>query len=306
GSAYVAGFRQGLQQGYDLVLTMDCDFSHHPRYLPQILACARDHDLVIGSRYVSGGSIPQWGPARRALSRWGNRYTEAMLGLGVTDATSGFRAYRAPVLRRIDLQTVSAEGYAFQVEMAHRVVRAGGRVAEVPIEFLERVRGSSKMSARIVVEALILVTWWGLGDRVRGLRPGVPIAHPDEQVVRRLYAARADGRLDDVERLLAGDVEWHQPGPPSAWTGELKGAAAVVAMMSQAAGASGGTLRIALHDVVANGDHTVALADWTAERDGRALAGREVAVFHLQDGAVTSASVFGDPPSAFEGLWAGS
>jgi dolichol-phosphate mannosyltransferase len=120
----------------------------------------------LGSRYVPGGAIPAWPLHRRLLSRWGNRYAGAVLGLDVRDATGGFRAYRATALEAIDLSRVRAEGYGFQIEMTHRLARADGKIVEVPIQFVDRVRGTSKMSSRIVVEALLLVTWWGLRDRV--------------------------------------------------------------------------------------------------------------------------------------------
>ena len=146
---------------------MDSDLSHDPAALPTLLErVERGADLVIGSRYVPGGSIPDWSWHRRALSRWGNRYAAAVLGIDVRDATSGYRAYASSVLAEIDFQTVRADGYGFQVEMAHRVFGVGGSIEEVPIQFIDRVRGTSKMSSRIVVEALVLVTWWGVRDRV--------------------------------------------------------------------------------------------------------------------------------------------
>jgi dolichol-phosphate mannosyltransferase len=171
GSAYRAGFRHGLAEGYDVLVEIDADGSHDPAALPALLA-AIEHgaDLAIGSRYVPGGAIPDWPPMRRFISLAGNRYVELMLRLRVRDATAGFRAYRADVLRRIDLPAVRADGYGFQVEMAYRVARLGGRIVEVPITFTDRVEGDSKMSGRIVVEALVLVTLWGIRDRLRFLR----------------------------------------------------------------------------------------------------------------------------------------
>jgi len=166
GSAYRDGFAKGLAQGYDVLVEMDADLSHDPAALPALLgAIAHGADLVIGSRYVPGGAIPHWTWRRRALSRWGNRYAAGVLGLAVNDATSGYRAYRSDMLRRLDLDTIRADGYGFQIEMAYEIVRRGGRVVEVPISFTDRVRGSSKMSGRIVVEALGLVTWWAVRDR---------------------------------------------------------------------------------------------------------------------------------------------
>ncbi len=171
GSAYRAGFREGLERGYEVLVEMDSDLSHDPAALPTLLAAVEDGaDLVIGSRYIPGGSIPRWTVGRRALSRWGNRYAAFMLGLAVHDATSGFRAYRASALAGIDLDRVRADGYGFQIEMAYLVARGGGEVVERPIEFRDRTRGVSKMSTRIVVEALALVTWWGVVGRL-GRRP---------------------------------------------------------------------------------------------------------------------------------------
>ena len=172
GSAYRAGFAHGLAAGADVLVEMDADLQHDPAALPSLLrpALAGEADLVIGSRYVPGGSIPDWPFHRRALSRWGNRYAAAMLGLDVADTTAGFRAYRAEMVRKLELETVSTDGYGFQIDMTYRVTRAGGRIIEVPIAFTERVRGKSKMSGRIIVEALVAVTWWGIRDRVRGRR----------------------------------------------------------------------------------------------------------------------------------------
>jgi dolichol-phosphate mannosyltransferase len=174
GSAYRAGFTLGLGQGYDALIEMDSDLSHDPASLPALLnAVDSGADLAIGSRYVPGGAIPDWPKHREYLSRSGSLYARIMLGLQVRDATSGFRCYAGPMLSRIDLDAISADGYGFQIEMAYAVARRGGRVVEVPISFTDRVRGTSKMSGRIVVEALVLVTWWALRDRV--LRRGGPV-----------------------------------------------------------------------------------------------------------------------------------
>ncbi len=166
GAAYRAGFAEGLARGYDVLVEMDADLSHDPGDVIRLVAALEDSDLAVGSRYVAGGSIPRWTWWRRSLSKWGNRYAGAMLGLTVRDATSGFRAYRTTALCGIDLGMVRADGYGFQIEMVYRVARAGGRVVEVPIRFADRSKGESKMSARIIVEALALVTWWGLRDRL--------------------------------------------------------------------------------------------------------------------------------------------
>ena len=150
-----------------MLMEMDSDFSHDPADIPRLLKGVEDGaDLVIGSRYVPGGEIPHWPWHRRALSKYANRYSGAMLRLGVRDLTAGYRAYRGEMLDRIDLDAVRAEGYGFQVEMTYFVAQLGGRIVEVPIKFVDRVRGTSKMSSTIVVEAMALVTWWGIRDRV--------------------------------------------------------------------------------------------------------------------------------------------
>ena len=176
GTAYRDAFLHGLRRGYQVLVEMDADLSHDPAALPELLAAIdAGADLVVGSRYVPGGSVPRWSPFRRALSRWGNGYARWMLALPLADATSGYRAYRAGVLAPLDLSSVRADGYAFQIEMAYRVARAGGTIVEVPIAFADRTRGDSKMSARIIAEALRLVTWWGLRDLAAGRRGPQPV-----------------------------------------------------------------------------------------------------------------------------------
>jgi dolichol-phosphate mannosyltransferase len=171
GSAYRAGFAWGLAHGYEACVEMDADFSHDPGALPELLApLGRGYELVIGSRYVPGGSIPNWTWHRHLLSWGGNRYASVVLGLGVADSTAGFRVYAASLLRRLDLERIRAEGYGFQIEMTYRSKQAGAEVTEVPIRFVDRVAGESKMSSAIVVEALGLVTWWGLCRLVGGGR----------------------------------------------------------------------------------------------------------------------------------------
>lgn len=171
GSAYRDGFRHGLTLGFDVLVEMDSDLSHDPDALPSLLAAVENGaSLGLGSRYIPGGSIPDWSWHRRALSRWGNRYASRVLGMDIADGTSGYRAYAAPALAKIDFHTVRADGYGFQIEMAYRVLRSGGSITEVPISFIDRVRGESKMSSRIVVEALVLVTAWGIRDRVLRFR----------------------------------------------------------------------------------------------------------------------------------------
>ncbi len=166
GTAYRAGFTVGVERGYDRLVQIDADLSHDPAVLPSLLdEVERGADLAVGSRYVPGGSIPHWPWLRRALSRYGNRYAAFVLGTGVADATSGYRAYRADILKAIDFASTRAKGYGFQIETAYRVWRWGGRIVEVPITFTDRVRGHSKMTWRIGAEELTLVTWWGVRDR---------------------------------------------------------------------------------------------------------------------------------------------
>lgn len=174
GSAYRAGFRWGIDNGYEALVEMDSDLSHDPAALPAMLSVLESSEagLVVGSRYIPGGVIPDWSWHRKALSKWGNRYAGLVLGLPVRDATSGFRAYRADVVAKLDLDTIRADGYGFQIEMAYVVRRLGYDVVEHPISFRDRVRGTSKMSSSIVVEALWMVTWWALRDRVLARLPG--------------------------------------------------------------------------------------------------------------------------------------
>jgi glycosyltransferase involved in cell wall biosynthesis len=170
GAAYRAGFRHAIDQGADVCVQIDADQSHDPADLPALVAIVEHGvDLAIGSRYVPGGLTENWPAGRRWLSRWGNRYAAGVLGLAVNDATAGYRAYRSSALERMDFETVGAEGYGFQVEMTHRLVRAGGRIVEYPITFRERRLGESKMSQGIVREALVLVARLWLEDR-RGRR----------------------------------------------------------------------------------------------------------------------------------------
>ena len=171
GAAYRAGHAIGIARGYDVMVQIDADLSHQPEQLPSLLeAIDRGADLALGSRYVEGGTIPQWAVYRLALSRWGCMYAGWALHLGVSDSTAGYRAYRASALRAMQFETTRANGYTFQIEMTYRLVKAGGRITEVPITFTDRERGTSKMSSRIVVEAMALVTVWGARDRLRRLR----------------------------------------------------------------------------------------------------------------------------------------
>jgi dolichol-phosphate mannosyltransferase len=153
GPAYVAGFREALDGGAQLIAQMDADFSHDPHDLPRLLDAAEDADLVLGSRYVQGGGVTDWGVGRRAVSRWGSAYARAALGIGVQDLTGGFKVFRRAVLESIDLESLASLGYAFQVETTFRAVKAGFRVVEVPIVFQDRRVGESKMTGAIVLEA---------------------------------------------------------------------------------------------------------------------------------------------------------
>jgi dolichol-phosphate mannosyltransferase len=168
GPAYLDAFRRALDGGADLVLQMDADFSHDPAYVPRLLEATRNADLVLGSRYVPGGGVSDWGPLRRMISRGGSAYARAALGLEIRDLTGGFKCWRRSALESIDLESVTSRGYAFQVEMTYRAIRAGLRVAEVPIVFRDRRGGSSKMGGAIVAEAV-----W----RVPALRFSVQTAH---------------------------------------------------------------------------------------------------------------------------------
>ena len=157
GPAYIAGFRRALAEGGELVVTMDCDFSHDPADVPRLVDAAERADLVLGSRYVAGGGIRNWGPVRRAISRSGSLYAQALLRIGVRDLTGGFKCYRREVLEAIDVDAIGTRGYAFQIETTYRAVRAGFRVAEVPITFTDRETGGSKMTGGIVLEAIVSV-----------------------------------------------------------------------------------------------------------------------------------------------------
>jgi dolichol-phosphate mannosyltransferase len=162
GTAYVAGFKWALDRrsgrDYQFLFEMDCDFSHDPKYLPLMLARARDGaDLVLGSRYVDGGGTVNWGPMRKMISRGGSLYARTILGIGVRDVTGGFKCFRRATLEKLDLDTVSAQGYGFQIEMTYRTIKHGMRVEEIPIVFVDRRVGQSKMSKKIFLEALTLV-----------------------------------------------------------------------------------------------------------------------------------------------------
>ncbi len=200
GRAYLAGFERALKGGADLVLEMDADFSHDPDDIPRLIAAAAEADLVLGSRYVAGGGVADWGLARRVLSRGGTVYARAVLGVPVRDLTGGFKCFRAEVLSSLDLTGVHANGYAFQIELTYRVLRAGFRVREVPIVFRERQAGASKMNARIALEAV----WKVPALRLRRRRGATTRAGP----------GAVGGRTERVEKRaegLSGPAEGEAP-----------------------------------------------------------------------------------------------
>ena len=170
GAAYIHGFREALAAGYDVIGEMDADGSHQPEQLPSLIAALSDADLVIGSRWVPGGSIVNWPKRREWLSRGGNLYVRLLLGIDVKDATAGFRLFKRHTLEAIDLDEVRSTGYVFQTDMVTRTLRNGLVVREVPIEFIERERGDSKMSGAVAAESLRRITSWGLRERGRQLR----------------------------------------------------------------------------------------------------------------------------------------
>jgi glycosyltransferase involved in cell wall biosynthesis len=184
GAAYVAAFHWGLERGYDVLVEMDADGSHTPEELPRLLSALHEADVVLGSRWMPGGEVRNWPKSRLALSRGGNAYVRMALSMPLSDATGGFRAYRAPVLRSLALDAVSSQGYCFQVDLVWQAWRQGRRIVEVPITFVERELGQSKMSRDIVAEALWRVTWWGLRSRrgrASSIRYPAPAAIPTSE-----------------------------------------------------------------------------------------------------------------------------
>lgn len=189
GAAYIAGFRWVLARGYDVVVEMDADGSHQPEELPPLLDASRHADVVVGSRWVTEGRVVNWPPMRALLSWGANTYIRFALGIPLRDATGGFRAYRSDTLGNISLDDVQSRGYCFQVDVAVRALRRGSRVVEVPITFVERTRGASKMSSEVVVEALWRVTSWGvrrrLVERSPTWRPPAEAASPNDSPGRQ-------------------------------------------------------------------------------------------------------------------------
>jgi dolichol-phosphate mannosyltransferase len=172
GAAYLAGFSWALERGYAAMIEMDADGSHQPEDLPRLLSALEGADLVIGSRWIPGGTVRNWPKSREALSRGANTYARLMLRVPIRDTTAGFRAYRAETLRAIDLDTVRSQGYCFQIDLTLRAVNAGLTVLEVPITFIDRTRGASKMSRAVMAEAFWRVAQWGIADRLRGRSRG--------------------------------------------------------------------------------------------------------------------------------------
>lgn len=170
GAAYLAGFEWGLNAGYEVLVEMDADGSHQPEQLPYLLDALVDADLVLGSRWVRGGEVLNWPKSREVLSRGGNLWTRIALGIPLRDATGGYRAFRRKTLLGLELDNVASAGYCFQVDLAWRALKAGFKVVEVPITFIEREYGDSKMSQKIVIEALVLTTMWGINHRAQQLR----------------------------------------------------------------------------------------------------------------------------------------
>lgn len=170
GAAYLAGFRWGIEHGYGVLVEMDADGSHQPEELPRLLTALKGADLVLGSRWVPGGRVVNWPASRKFISRGGSAYSRLWLGVSIRDVTGGYRAFRKETLEGIGMADVASQGYCFQVDLAHRTVRRGYHVVEVPITFVERERGDSKMSRNIVLEAFWRVPLWGIGARLRRLR----------------------------------------------------------------------------------------------------------------------------------------
>ncbi|HEU5227189.1 MAG TPA: polyprenol monophosphomannose synthase [Ktedonobacteraceae bacterium] len=180
GTAYIAGFKYAIAHDYDAAFEMDADFSHDPRYLPNFLQAIEQADLVIGSRYIQGGGTPNWAPIRRVISGCGNIFARFMLGIPVHDCTAGYRCYRREVLQRIDLDTIQSQGYAFQVELAYRVMCQGFKIAEIPITFMDRRVGKSKMSRKIVIEAFTYVLRTRFSKQPSTSAPAATPAQPVE------------------------------------------------------------------------------------------------------------------------------
>ena len=209
GKAYIAGFGWALERGYDVIVEMDADGSHQPEHLPSLVGALDHADLSIGSRWVRGGKVVNWPKSREALSRAANIYTRLMLGLGVRDATAGFRAYSVGTLRTISLDRVESTGYCFQIDLTIRVYQAGLRIVEVPITFVEREHGASKMSNSIILEAFWRVAQWGVARRLSQLRTR-RLRQPRAWAI---LAARSPARAGYALRRCGRPVSWARSAP---------------------------------------------------------------------------------------------
>jgi dolichol-phosphate mannosyltransferase len=219
GAAYLAGFRWGIDNGYDVLVEMDADGSHQPEELPRLLTALKSADLVLGSRWIPGGRVVNWPKSREFISRGGSTYSRLMLGVTIRDVTGGYRAFRKETLLGLGMDDVASAGYCFQVDLAWRAVKAGFHVVEVPITFVERERGDSKMSRNIVAEALLRVTGWGISSRAARFTGGKPAAVGEavpeddgdegadadaDPAVRPHVGPQADGEADAAITAEAG------------------------------------------------------------------------------------------------------
>lgn len=201
-NSYREGFEWALSRNYEAIGQMDADLSHDPGAVPSLLEAIQYSDVVIGSRYVPGGSVVNWAWYRRVLSRVGNRYSSWMLSVPTRDITAGFRIYRAEVLKAIDFQSIAASGYGFQIELAYAAHSAGARIAEVPICFADRELGKSKMSTAIIAEALWLVTRWGTRRRITRILPSARRGHLDMPMIQTLREEPASVQVPSVDSSL--------------------------------------------------------------------------------------------------------
>ena len=213
GAAYLHGFRVALDRGYDVIGEMDADGSHQPEQLHLLLAALTDADLVIGSRWVPGGSIVNWPLHRELLSRGGNFYTRTLLGIRTRDATAGYRLFRRTTLETIDLASIQSLGYVFQADTAFRTLRAGLRVSEVPIEFIERERGDSKMSRHVATESLKRITRWGLGERRRQAGRALRRVFPSSRRAGTAAASQALNGYEETFSVVAAVRGLHRGAP---------------------------------------------------------------------------------------------
>ncbi len=219
-AAYMAGFSWGLEHGYGVLVEMDADGSHQPEQLPRLVAALQDADLVLGSRWVPGGAVENWPMRRKILSRGGNLYTRLMLDVDLKDATGGFRVFRATTLRALNLDSVASQGYCFQVDLARRVVAAGMKVVEVPITFVERAHGTSKMNNKIVAEALWRVTVWGTTERVGKARAALAKRRSERKQLAAEQVA-ADEALAEQGAVAEASAGGAIPAPPEESPGEI-------------------------------------------------------------------------------------